>query len=68
MIESVKAEISNICVVNNFENLIIVKADAPSSSRQRNIGLRHVVAPIVMFPDDNSMWFSGLCEQRAQCI
>jgi glycosyltransferase involved in cell wall biosynthesis len=57
--ESVKAEISNICFVNNFGNLTIVKADAPSSSRQRNIGLRHVAAPIVMFPDDDSMWFSG---------
>jgi hypothetical protein len=57
--EAVKSEVTNICSANNFGNLIVVKADAPSSSRQRNIGLRHVVAPIVMFPDDDSMWFGG---------
>jgi glycosyltransferase involved in cell wall biosynthesis len=56
---SVKAEVTDICNVHNFGNLILVQADAPSSSRQRNIGLRHVVAPVVMFPDDDSMWFSG---------
>lgn len=57
--ESVKSEVINICSAKRFENLIVVKADAPSSARQRNLGLRHVAAPIVMFPDDDSMWFSG---------
>ena len=57
--ESVKSEVINICKANNFGNLIVVKADAPNLTRQRNIGLRHVVAPIVMFPDDDSMWFRG---------
>ena len=58
--ESVKSEVINICKANNFGNLIVVKADAPQNlTRQRNIGLRHVVAPIVMFPDDESMSFRG---------
>ncbi len=34
----------------------------PSSSRQRNIGLAEAMSPIVMMPDDDSLWFPGAAE------
>ncbi len=42
-----------------FKNTIVLQSDAASLTRQRNIGLRLVEAPIVMFPDDDSMWHPG---------
>lgn len=34
----------------------------PGSSRQRNAGLRRVRSPVVMFPDDDSLWLPGVAE------
>jgi len=34
----------------------------PNSAEQRNIGLRYVESPIVMFPDDDSLWWPGVAE------
>jgi glycosyltransferase involved in cell wall biosynthesis len=33
---------------------------APGSSFQRNLGLRYVKAPVVLFPDDDALWFPGV--------
>lgn len=37
-------------------NLKIFHSDS-GSSYQRNIGLKHTVSEIIMFPDDDSLWF-----------
>ena len=42
-----------------FENTVVVKSDTANLARQRNIGLQFVQAPVVMFPDDDSMWHAG---------
>jgi glycosyltransferase involved in cell wall biosynthesis len=34
----------------------------PGLQYQRNIALRHVESPIVMFPDDDVLWFPGVAE------
>jgi glycosyltransferase involved in cell wall biosynthesis len=57
--DSVRTEIYQLSERLGFENTIIVKSDAANLARQRNIGLKRVEAPIVMFPDDDSMWHSG---------
>jgi GT2 family glycosyltransferase len=57
--DSVKTEIHKISERLGFDNTIVVKSDAANLARQRNIGLQRVEAPVVMFPDDDSMWYSG---------
>jgi hypothetical protein len=54
--DSVKSEISLISEQFKFKNAIVVKSATASLTKQRNLGLRLVEAPIVMFPDDDSMW------------
>ena len=34
----------------------------PGLTRQRNVGLRRVASPVVMFPDDDSLWLPGVAE------
>lgn len=34
----------------------------PNSAHQRNVGLERVKSPIVMFPDDDSLWWPGVGE------
>ncbi len=34
----------------------------PGASRQRNLGLTRVGAPIVFFPDDDALWFPGFAD------
>lgn len=34
----------------------------PNSAQQRNIGLKYVESPVVMFPDDDSLWWPGVAE------
>jgi hypothetical protein len=58
--DSVKAEVAQISEGFGFKNTIVLESDAASLTRQRNIGLQLVEAPIVMFPDDDSMWHRGL--------
>jgi hypothetical protein len=57
--DSVKAEVAQISEGFGFKNTIVLESDAASLTRQRNIGLQLVEAPIVMFPDDDSMWHRG---------
>ena len=53
----VKAAVKDIFAKKkiNLETLII-KSDA-GASYQRNMGLKYVSSPIVMFPDDDVLWF-----------
>jgi hypothetical protein len=57
--ESLRTEVGDIGDRLGFGNTVVVRSDRLSSSRQRNIGLQFVQAPIVMFPDDDSMWYAG---------
>ena len=57
--DSVKTEVDEISERLGFNNTIVAKSDASNSARQRNMGLQFVEAPVVMLPDDNSMWHSG---------
>ena len=42
-------------VCTGWDGELIVEHSAPGLPHQRNIGLRHVTAPIVFFPDDDSL-------------
>jgi hypothetical protein len=55
--ESVRTEVHQLSKRLGYQNTIVSKADTANSARQRNIGLQFVDAPIVMFPDDDSMWY-----------
>jgi hypothetical protein len=57
--DSLRTGLHEISEQLGFKNTIVVKSDAPNLARQRNIGLQRVEAPVVMFPDDDSMWYSG---------
>jgi glycosyltransferase involved in cell wall biosynthesis len=57
--ESLRTEVGDIGDRLGFENTVVVRSDRPNLTRQRNIGLQFVQAPIVMFPDDDSMWYAG---------
>ena len=57
--DSVRTEVREISERLGFENTIVVKSDGSNSARQRNVGLQFVEAPVVMFPDDDSMWHTG---------
>ena len=41
--------------------LKILKSEA-GTSHQRNIGLAHIQAPVVMMPDDDSLWYHDFAE------
>jgi glycosyltransferase involved in cell wall biosynthesis len=57
--DSVKTEVHQISEQLGYKDTIVAKSDASNSARQRNIGLQFVEAPVVMFPDDDSMWYDG---------
>lgn len=57
--DSVKTEIHEISEQLGFKNTFLVESDSSNSARQRNTGLQLVEAPVVMFPDDDSMWHGG---------
>ncbi len=38
----------------------------PGSSLQRNAGLQHVESPVVVFPDDDALWFPDTADQIMQ--
>ena len=57
--DSVGTEVREIGERLGFKNTIVAKSDAPNSARQRNMGLQFVEAPVVMLPDDDSMWYGG---------
>jgi len=41
--------------------LEIIRSE-PGSSRQRNAGLKLAKSPVVLFPDDDSLWFPGFSD------
>lgn len=45
--------------VQGFGGEVIVEHSEKGLTRQRNVGLRHVAADVVMFPDDDSLWHPG---------
>jgi hypothetical protein len=45
-----------------FTGRVIVEHAEKSAARQRNTGLRHVTADVVIFPDDDSLMFPGTTE------
>lgn len=54
-------------VENTFRRLNIdialkIIPSKPGTSYQRNIGLKHTISPIVLFPDDDALWFPGVAE------
>ena len=57
--DAVRTEVHEISERLGFKDTIVAKSDASNSARQRNIGLQFVDAPVVMFPDDDSMWYDG---------
>jgi glycosyltransferase involved in cell wall biosynthesis len=57
--DAVKTKLHDISRQLGFKNIIVAKSDASNLARQRNIGLQFVDAPVVMFPDDDSMWYDG---------
>jgi len=44
------------------ETELVIIRSAAGSSHQRNVGLANVKAPIVFFPDDDSLWYPGAAE------
>jgi glycosyltransferase involved in cell wall biosynthesis len=61
--ESVSTELYEISERLGFKNTVVVKSDSVNSARQRNVGLQLVEAPIVMMPDDDSMWHAGFASR-----
>jgi GT2 family glycosyltransferase len=57
--DSVRAAVDQISERLGYKDTIVAKSDAANSARQRNIGLYFADAPVVMFPDDDSMWYEG---------
>jgi hypothetical protein len=57
--DSVRTEVHEISERLGFQNTIVARSDASNIARQRNMGLQLVEAPVVMLPDDDSMWHAG---------
>ena len=57
--DAVKIELGELSKRLGFNSTIVAKSDASNLPRQRNIGLQLVEAPVVMLPDDDSMWYNG---------
>jgi glycosyltransferase involved in cell wall biosynthesis len=49
-------------VTAGWTGTVIVEHTAPGSAFQRNRGLAHVEAAVVIFPDDDSLFHPGTCE------
>jgi len=56
---AVRTEILHISERFGFKNAIVAKSDVSNAARQRNTGLQFAQAPVVMFSDDDSMWYDG---------
>ena len=48
-------------IVGSKVSLTIIHSQ-PNLPQQRNIGLEHVKSDVVFFPDDDSLWYSGVAE------
>lgn len=41
---------------------VTLLASRAGTTHQRNVGLEHVRSPVVMYPDDDALWFPGAAE------
>lgn len=57
--EAVKRTVGKLFVSNKPINFVLSRSE-PGTSHQRNVGLKHVTSPIVIFPDDDSLWFPDM--------
>ena len=48
---------------SGWNGTVILEHSARGSSRQRNLGLAHVTAPVVVFPDDDSLLYPDAAEE-----
>ena len=53
-------------VTKNWPGRVIIRHSEPGLPFQRNLGLGHVTAPIVLFPDDDSLLLQGAAEAILQ--
>ncbi|MGA2531551.1 MAG: glycosyltransferase family A protein [Candidatus Aminicenantales bacterium] len=54
--DTVKRIVGKLCVSDKSINFVLLHAE-PGTAHQRNVGLKHVNSPVVIFPDDDSLWF-----------
>jgi glycosyltransferase involved in cell wall biosynthesis len=47
---------------SDFLTKVKILHSQPNSALQRNIGLKYVESPVVIFPDDDSLWWPGVAE------
>ena len=59
--ETVKTTLEPLCGTLRPGSFTVMRAE-PGTARQRNIGLEHADSPVVVFPDDDSIWFPGVAE------
>lgn len=53
-------------IVNNGKSRLVIVHSRPNLPHQRNIGLKYVKSPIVMFSDDDSLWWQGVAQAILQ--
>jgi glycosyltransferase involved in cell wall biosynthesis len=58
--KAVKQNVTEI--VGNAPIKLEILHTKPNSSQQRNLGVERVESPVVMFPDDDSLWWPGMGE------
>ena len=42
--------------------LLVMESPIAGTTHQRNVGLKHVGAPVVVFPDDDALWHPGAAD------
>lgn len=58
--DEVRRAIANSIV--GFSVDVKILRSHPNNALQRNIGIEHVSSPVVMFPDDDSLWWPGVAQ------
>ena len=58
----VRAILERIISDSNVNVDLQIINSAAGSSLQRNIGLKYVQSPVVLFPDDDALWFDNVAE------
>lgn len=59
--DEVREIVQNLASQNGI-NFSFIKS-GPGIAFQRNVGLQYVKAPVVMIPDDDSLWYPGYAEE-----
>jgi glycosyltransferase involved in cell wall biosynthesis len=57
--EAVRRTVRNLFISDERINFMLLHAE-PGITHQRNIGLKYVTSPVVIFPDDDSLWFPDM--------